>query len=450
MRHLRFALLNLLLLQNYGCFQGPMDTYSPEIRLAIESGGPVARVLTYGAPTPYLGQCASAHGGELYPFMCATAENRVPGDFVLSHQTLRKLPRGRFRYYSRLTSLEVVSAVKVKGVGDTNQKTAVAKYSMVAEWSRYINVSSLDSRGSDPVLVKREGGVRAAEDVEVVAPLPILPSARKGDGDAYVFGIDYGVGVRVALDVTIRGIDAQAAASFGFGELAASIVSDGAEISVRYDTVGVREDILPPNAPTNITSVNDLVNVQRAFYGAIDEISEDWNDAYAGDTKPAGDDAGTLGKRMGGRTENRIPPMTLRPVWWRSRERSSCWSPWRTTFTARTATRKTKSKTIALARLCSTGWVGGSSPLRGSWIESENSARRARNRTRKRPTRSEMAPAGGSRGFSPTRLGGSDARARTVVLRPQRFAQSRASQVGLRGAAAHHIWQEKRRKCARV
>lgn len=264
------------------CFLGPPDTYSPELRLSIEAGGKVARVLTYGAPDPWFGQCADSTGGELLPFTCDESIAKLFYGFGIGeHQGLSLLPRGRFRYYSRLTSVEVMSRGKAVGTAEAKGKVAVAKYSMVAEWSRYINVNSTFETGPS-------------------ASTPIQPDGKKTDlkkaepalakSSAVVFGIDYGVGVRVVLDVTIRGIDAEGVTSFGFGELAASIVTKGAEINVRYDTVGVRRDILPPNAPTNITSVNDLVNVQRTFYGAIDTISRDWNDAYKGEEPDQGDE----------------------------------------------------------------------------------------------------------------------------------------------------------------
>jgi len=232
------------------------------------------------------------------PFICnEDIATKVKGKVLYSDETLFNLPRGRFRYYSRLSSLEIVSDLKVKGVGSGRNRTAVAKYSMVAEWSRYLNISITNDDWllSKPSTPDPSRGSARDNDIRVSAEeLPESSTSLKPREKAYVFGIDYGIGVRVVLDVTIRGIDAEGAASFGFGELATSIVSESAEINVRYDTVGVREDILPQNAPTNITSINDLVNVQRAFYGAIDNISSDWNDAYK-TTVEASEDAETGG-----------------------------------------------------------------------------------------------------------------------------------------------------------
>jgi len=206
-----------------------------------ETDGPTVRVITYRAPEPKLGQCVGKDY-ELTHESCASGEVKQPT--VLDGP--KALSKGSFRYFSKVTSIKSGASATVGGSGG-KAAYAVSNHQLVIEWSRYTVSSFSETKKADR-------------------------------SKSYVSAVERGIAIRVVFEVALRDASAETTLSFGFGNLAAALVAGKAEVQVRYDTIGIDRDILPPNAPINVTSINDLVNVQAAFYKAISDVSTKWND----------------------------------------------------------------------------------------------------------------------------------------------------------------------------
>jgi hypothetical protein len=198
----------------------------------------VVRVLAYRTPAPSGGECVD----ENY-----TVQFESCLDGLKPRQLGAKYPpKGEFRFSSNLVSIEVSGTGQAFGSSVQGSYT-VSTHRLLMEWSRFRVVSYSGAKRLKPDL-------------------------------GYVSATERGIAIRVLFDVRLRDATAKTNLSFGFGQLASSLVIGNAEVLVRYETVGIKRDILP-KATVAVTSVNDLVNVQSAFYDAIANVSRSWSDA---------------------------------------------------------------------------------------------------------------------------------------------------------------------------
>lgn len=226
----------------------PPDLVERSAVYTLEDGR-VVRIPTYRSEYPVLGQCVEDLTYALSAGSCVTSSDGKP--FTTSPNIpVRMLDKQGFRAFSRQLSVE--SSLNVNASGqEVKTKVVVAKHRLFIEWNRYAVYSI------DPFKLKK------VENVE--------------NADPYVSGVEYGIGVRVILDVTLTDVDATANLSFGFGSIGANVATKKAQIAVQYDTIGVSRDILPENLPMAIESVGDLTKMLMGLYGAVENISKNWN-----------------------------------------------------------------------------------------------------------------------------------------------------------------------------
>ncbi len=205
-----------------------MDTDNPNI----------VRVLAYRNPAPEGGECVDDAYNTLGAMCLADVKAVQPA--TTTHPS-----KGEFKFSSRLVKLEVSG--NAAAAGSTVEATySVATHQLVMEWSRFRIESFKGTKRDRPEL-------------------------------GFVSAVERGIAIRVLFQAKLRDATAKTNLSFGFGQLAAALAEGRAEVLVRYETVGIKRDILPTTATISVTSVNDLVNVQSAFYKAIADVSDDWS-----------------------------------------------------------------------------------------------------------------------------------------------------------------------------
>lgn len=200
-----------------------------------------ARVLAYRVPQPVPGACVDER-------FIATGKVCLGGPISEISTNAAHPPKGEFRFSSRLINLQVSGTAQAgAGVvsGGVKGAYSIANHQLIMEWSRFKMVTFNSATRLQPEL-------------------------------GYVSGVEKGIALRVLFEARIKNATAEQSASFGFGQLASALAAGNAEVLVRYETVGIRKDILPPGTTISVTSVNDLVNVQSAFYKAIADVSADW------------------------------------------------------------------------------------------------------------------------------------------------------------------------------
>jgi hypothetical protein len=273
MKNKSLAALVLLGLTSTHCVKtGPKTTYYPD-ELSLREGTTVRVPLT-GTPKVDLGQCVDIRQ-RLRPGACAAG---TPGAAPI---TVGDLWAGRFRYHSRLFSLDTSGEVKA---GGSSGKTAVsiATHELLIEWSRGSALQYQDNP-------KPDGSKKCPIEGDVSprgTPAPAGGTTKPTDDSCgFVWAVEQGIAIRVFFTVKLRNIKADATLSFGFGSLAAALALGHAEVQVRYQTIGIDKDILPETAPINVTSIDDLLGVKQAMYAAIKAASDDWNGCLNG---PAG------------------------------------------------------------------------------------------------------------------------------------------------------------------
>jgi hypothetical protein len=186
-----------------------------------------------------LGYCVTPDGS-IQLQSCGTVEN-------LDLELKRNLSDAGGRFYSSMTSFNAEANATV-GASGGSTKIYTSTHRIIMEWSR-----------------------------RRYQQLTTIPTTSVG----IVSAADVGIAVRVIFDVTISSAEAKARASFGFGDLATALALNQARVMARYDIKGVvGTDLLTNTPPSAITSVSDLLEIQRGYYDRIKLISDLWN-SYA-------------------------------------------------------------------------------------------------------------------------------------------------------------------------
>jgi len=208
------------------------------------------RFIAYEQPYPELGRCVDV-APDGTPLV--NSELCVPGAAPISSlKSAVVLPpdRGNFRFQTILLGTTASGSGSVS-VASVEAGVSTTRFRLVMEWSRFQTF-------------------QLWENVDAS-----VPSVAK----SYVSGVDIGIGILVTFDVRLNSASISAAASFGFGNLAVAVANNQASVDVRYDTIGLKQDILPPSAPTSVSSVSDLAAVENALFTAIKSASDSWNAA---------------------------------------------------------------------------------------------------------------------------------------------------------------------------
>lgn len=251
-----------------------------EVGLAdyVPNGPNSWRVRASGAQGIYLGNCATLDGGVLYDTCidtkplpingsggvtarnggtsgAASSEVASPSKDSLEPDTeLRTdLNNGEFHYYNTLLSIDG-SLSGSGGPVSGSVKVSHSKQRVVVEWARY----------------RTQG----------------LPKGLHFTPGPIVTGVDVGIALRLIFDVNLTTTDENVTASFGFGQIAASIASKQADVTVHFEERGTTFSFVPDNLIT-ISSVEDYVKALNTFYTAFTYMSKTW-DTYAqsGPTAP--------------------------------------------------------------------------------------------------------------------------------------------------------------------
>jgi hypothetical protein len=188
-----------------------------------------------------IGACANRSGGAwdtscwkdsvapLLRLASLPREEFAPGS---GNDLICRLGEGTFGQRSRLVTY---SANASAGVGPAKGEVKItsATYQLVYEWSQSINVYAV------PGLLKEHE--------------PVVSSA------------DYGVALRLIMDVSISSADSSLGATLGIAQLAAALQTDRAQINVRYSVLGAVKSFLPDGA-IRIDSSADLFQVLADFH----------------------------------------------------------------------------------------------------------------------------------------------------------------------------------------
>jgi hypothetical protein len=236
-RRSHFTLPLLLLLASASC-KGQTPPVHSDAVFTVEEGR-VVRMPAYRGEYPVLGQCVRTKDYALSRASCA--EIGTP-----QAPQLRILEKQGYSSSSRLLSVHTGVAANVAGQ-KAKAEISVTKYRMFIEWNRY-TVFSLDKE-------KTESGT-----------------------GPYVSAVEYGVGVRIILDISLTKVGTEADAKFGLGTIAAHLDAGQATVAVKYDTIGVPFDILPKGLPTTIESVNDISRMIEGLNKAVEKVSDSWNE----------------------------------------------------------------------------------------------------------------------------------------------------------------------------
>jgi hypothetical protein len=235
-------------------FPGHMEVGSADY---VANGPNSWRVRASGAQGIYLGNCATMEGGVLYDSCVAGAASSAasPAKDPLEPDTALRtdLNKGEFHYYNTLLSIDG-SLSGSGGPVSGSAKVTHSKQRVVVEWARY----------------RTQGLPKGLQ----ITPGPI------------VTGVDVGIALRLIFDVNLTTTDVNAAASFGFGQIAASIASKQADVTVHFEERGTTFSFVPDNIIT-ISSVEDYIKALNTFYTAFTYMSKTW-DTYAqsGPTAP--------------------------------------------------------------------------------------------------------------------------------------------------------------------
>jgi hypothetical protein len=192
------------------------------------------------------------------------------------------LSGGTFGQQSRLVSIN--SAVGAS-YGPASGKTTLtyARYQLVYEWSRSVNV---------------------------FAPVNALNS----ESDPVVSSADYGVALRLLMDVELKSTDAEVGANIGIAQLTAALALQQAMVNVRFVVLGAMTSFLPDKA-IRIDSASDLHEVMSDFHNRARELSGAWEQECKRSKEPGS----TVGTGSTASTAASTTPSTsvigiLRPV----------------------------------------------------------------------------------------------------------------------------------------
>ncbi len=228
------------------------DLVSRDAVYTIEDGR-VVRIPAYRGQEPVIGQCVDGRYGLSEGCMDGGACKPVGPDY-LDHLN-------RQGYRSSSSMLSVQTGIEIDaGASKGKTKVTLSRHRLFIEWNRY-QVISLD-----PATTRSPGA----------------------EGCSYVSAMERGIGIRIILDTSLSNVDAETTLTFGFGQVAAAVALGKAQIDVQYDTMGVPQDILPPNLPTSVASVDDLAKVVAGLHQAVAKISETWNDKLEQTGAPIG------------------------------------------------------------------------------------------------------------------------------------------------------------------
>lgn len=242
----------------------------------------VVRVPVFGRGRPVIGHCVHPLTGVPHSGICSEALYKagapmLPGKFA--RRILQQLPDAQYEERSEVLDIAVDVNADVLPVKSENS-VRIVRYRLIKEWSRFRTLSAVAGKpgaGLTSVGALKTGGL--AEESRL--PVPDTEPDVDIDHDAMgtIFGIDYGIAVRIIVELSITQASSETSASFGFGDLAAAVQAGRVKAKVKYETIGVSFDIMPENFPTSIESLHDLTAIEAAFQSAISKISFRWNDS---------------------------------------------------------------------------------------------------------------------------------------------------------------------------
>jgi len=240
-RLIKIAVISMILMT--GCKTVRMLDYKflpdtpPTYKINLEPLSNGYAINSLDVTNAQLGYCVTPDGS-IQLQSCGTVEN-------LNLELNRNLSDAGGRFYSSMTSFSAEANATV-GASGGSTKIYTSTHRIIMEWSR-----------------------RRYQQLSTIPTISV----------GIVSAADVGIAVRVVFDVTISSADAKARSSFGFGDLATALALNQAKVMARYDIKGiVGMDLLTNTPPTAITSVSDLLEIQRGYYDRIKLISDLWNE----------------------------------------------------------------------------------------------------------------------------------------------------------------------------
>lgn len=198
---------------------------------ATPTPGGTARIAAYGLLTDTLGRCTSDLG-ELTSGTCFPAGKKpqpINTDYT-------KVKFGPSRIYSRTLSVDVNAEVSAS--------VASAKTTVSAQRMQFM----------------LESAAFQQQNLSLSDPIP------------YVTAVDVGFAVRLVFDVVLTGSDTTASGNFGFGSISTALATRSANVTVRFDSIGVSANVLPESSAANINSVDSYLAVLDGFYRTVAEL----------------------------------------------------------------------------------------------------------------------------------------------------------------------------------
>lgn len=215
------------------------------------------RVILTDTGAMRLGQCTDAFGSPL-PSSCVERDHGVvvlnKPDEEIDWEGLEQagemaafLDKGIFGQYVISETAEFSGSANAIG-SSSDAKHKTQRHRVVYEWSKY--------------------AVVGLHDKHMRANVSMVSSA------------DFGFAVRMIFDVVIRETAATADLNLGPGQLEAALALGVAEVSVRYQVLGMRMAMLPDKS-YDIKSYSDVQVALEDFHKKAKIASEHWKDACA-------------------------------------------------------------------------------------------------------------------------------------------------------------------------
>jgi len=254
------------------CHGGTAEVRSPEDVDQPDVSGAEAHIEGVGSnqikisrrdyPGVFLGSCADPAGGVLRTF-CShgvpimDVANTEPGTTSISPCALHD---ERFGQTGRLVSFSGSSEVAAP-FGGGQVKVVTGIYSLVYDWARSVKISLADEA------FVPEPAPAAAEKEKQTADSPPMPLV--------VQSADYGVALRLILEVTLKEASGELDLTIGIAKLAAALATQTATVNARFLALGVRSTFLPAK-PVRIDSVADLYEVLDEFHQKVHLVAGQW------------------------------------------------------------------------------------------------------------------------------------------------------------------------------